>query len=126
MPLLTTAELAQMQADTAATSFDQSFTIKRSTRTADNTGHYSESWSTIVPSVNGTLSQPTPSQMQNYGYLIGALSAWQVRLPVGTNVQQNDRLVVSGQTMRVQIVLQPRSRQITLDLLATEITPEQL
>lgn len=121
MPLITNAEIAQMQADIIATDFDTAFTVKRKTRTPDGTGHYSESITTIVSSVNGNLSQPSANQMQNYGYRIGSLAAWQVRLPVGTNVLENDLLLTSGQTLTVQVIMQPKSRQTNLHLLASEV-----
>src|SRR5215469_10895690 len=84
-------------------SLDLSFTIKRATRTKDTTGHYSDTWNTIV-TVSGNLSQPPPAQLQNYDYLIGALDAWLVRVQVGNNLLPDDRLVTAGgQTMRCMI-----------------------
>jgi hypothetical protein len=71
--------------------------------------------------VNGSLSQPTGTQLQNYDYLIGALAAWQVRVPVGTSVQATDQLHVGGQVLEVQIVLQPQTYQGAIRLLATEV-----
>lgn len=121
MPTLSSAELSAMQSAASSTTFDQTFAVKRLTRTPDGTGHYAESWSTVVASVSGNLSQPTAGQMQNYGFKIGSLAAWQVRLPVGTNVQENDELVVGGQTLRVEVVMTPNSYQTTLHLLASEV-----
>lgn len=121
MPTLTSAELAQMQADVAATTFDQTFTIKRPVRTNDGTGHYSKSETQIATGVLGSIAQPSAGQMANYGYKIGSLAAWQVRLPVGTNVQENDLLIVGSQTLKVQVVMEPMSREIAMHLLASEV-----
>lgn len=117
--MISASELAQLQSD-ANSSFDQSFTIQRLLRTPDGTGHYSETWSTIA-TISGNLAQPTAGQMQNYGYRIGNLATWQVRVPVGTNVQENDQIVVGGQTLRVQVVLSPQSYATALRLLASEV-----
>jgi hypothetical protein len=119
MTMISAAEQAQMQAD-ASTSLDQSFVIQRLTRVPDGTGHYSETWATVA-TAPGNLAQPTAGQMQNYGYKIGSLATWQVRLPVSTNVQENDQLVTNGQTLRVQVVLTPQSYQTCLLLLASEV-----
>lgn len=108
-----------MQAD-ANTSLDQTITIQRLLRTPDGTGHYAEVYSTIG-TTTGNLAQPTAGQMQNYGYKIGSLATWQVRLPVGTNVEEDDQLVTDSQTLRVQVLLSPQSYQTSLRLLASEV-----
>jgi hypothetical protein len=106
----------------ANSAMDQSITIKRVTRSQDTTGHATENWNTLA-TVSGNLAQPTAGQMQNYDYLIGSLSAWQVRMPVGTDCRANDELSVSGLSvpLRVQVILAPQSYQTSLRLLATEI-----
>lgn len=121
MPLISSAELSLMQADVAATAFDTSITIKRPAHTNDGTGHDVGALSTIA-TVSGTVSQPPAELMQNYSYLIGSQDAWQIRLPVGTNVRENDMLTVGGTSnMKVQVVLQPRARQTNLHLLAAKV-----
>lgn len=120
--MLSSAQLAATQA-TANAALDKSITVKRVVRVQGSDGHYSESWSTLE-TVNGNLSQPTGTQMQNYNYLVGPLNTWQVRLPAGTTVAENDRLVIGSQTLRVQVVLQPQSYQTSLRLLASEIEGE--
>src|SRR5262249_51537770 len=99
---------------------DQSVTIQRLSRTPDGTGHYSESWSTIT-TVQGLLAQPSAGLMQNYGYKIVTLATWQVYLPVGTNVQENDRIVTNGQTLLVEVLLEPQSYSLSIRLLASEV-----
>ena len=122
--MISATELAALQA-TANSAMDLSITIKRATRTTDGTGHYSDSWATVT-TVNGNLAQPTGNQMQNYGYLVGPLDTWMVRVPYGTNLQVNDRLVIGSQTLRVQILLQPQSYQTAERVLGTAIQPSEV
>ena len=117
--MLSAAQLAAAQA-TAQRALDQSITIQRATKTPDGAGGSSLVWNTIA-TVNGNLAQPSGQLMQNYDYLIGTTSTWMVRVPVGTNVLENDRLQVGGQTLRVQVLLQPQSYQTALRLLAAEV-----
>ena len=117
--MISASELASMQA-TAQSLYDQTVKIYRPDTTTDSTGHPQEDWP-LLSTTTGAISQPTGSQMQNYGYVIGSLNAWQVFLPVGTDVAEDDRLVIGTQTMTVQAVLQPKSRQINLVILAAEV-----
>jgi|SRR6185437_2643022 len=118
--MLSADQLAQFQA-TATAAMDLSITIQRATLARTALGGQSESYSDHA-TVNGNLSQPTASLLQNYDYLIGDLATWQVRMPVGTDVQANDRLSVAGYPlMRVQVVLQPQSYQTAVRLLASEV-----
>ena len=123
--MIPAAELAALQA-TANSSMDQSIQVKRSTRTKTASGHFTEAWNNVGSPVLGNLAQPTGNQMQNYGYVIGSLDAWMVRLPVGTNVLENDRLVVGGQTLRVQVILQPQSYQTAMRLLASAVQAAEI
>lgn len=117
--MLSASDLAAMQA-VASSALDTACTIQRKTRTPDGTGHYSETLTTIA-TVQCNLSQPTAGQMQNYGYKIGALATWQVRVPTGTNVEEDDLLTINGQTIVVQVVLQPQSYQTSMRLLASQV-----
>lgn len=117
--MLSSAQLAAFQA-AANMAMDETIVIKRATPTSDGMGGSSQVWNTVT-TVSGNLSQPTGAQMQNYGYVIGSLDTWQVRVPVGTNLLENDRLVVGGQTLRVQVILQPQSYQTSMRLLASEV-----
>jgi hypothetical protein len=114
------SELARIQADAAAQTLTLTCQIQRKTLTSDGAGGSTTTWNTIA-TVQAGMSLPTAGQLQNYDYLIGSLAAWQVKLPVGTNVQVQDRLVISGQTLIVQIVLTPRSLPALLTVLASEI-----
>lgn len=118
--MISPAELAALQA-TANSAGDQTITIQRATKTPDGAGGSSLAYNTVA-TVTGNLAQPSGQLMQNYDYLIGTTSTWMVRMPVGTNVKEGDRLeVTDGQTLLVQVVLQPQSYQTSLRLLASEV-----
>jgi hypothetical protein len=118
--MLSSAQLAAFQA-AANSAMDQSIQVMRSTPTKTSSGHFTAVWNNVGSPVLGNLAQPTGNQMQNYGYEIGSEDSWLVRLPVGTNVVGNDRLVVGGKTFRVQFILQPQSYQTAMRLLASAI-----
>ena len=117
--MIPSTELAAMQA-ASNSAMDTAITIQRATDISDGTGHYSQTWGTVA-TVNGSVAQPTANQMQSYDYKIGSLAAWQIRIPVGTNVLENDRLIINGETMVVQVLMSPRSYEITRMLLASEV-----
>jgi head-tail adaptor len=117
--MIPAAELTAMQA-AANSAMDQSITIQRDTQGQDATGHPVDNWATVT-TVMGNLAQPSGTLMQNYDYLIGSQDTWMVRVPTGTNVLENDRLVIGAQTMRVQVLLAPQSYQTSMRLLASVI-----
>jgi hypothetical protein len=119
--MITAAQLARFQA-VAAGAFDETFTQQRAARTFGPTRNVIETWATVTPALAGNLAQPTAGQLQNYGYLIGSLSAWMVRVAVGTDIREGDRLITGdGNTLLVQVVLAPQSYQTSLRVLATEV-----
>lgn len=118
--MLDVLELAQIQSDTAQAACDQSCTVQRYTRTGEPQGGGTQGWNTVA-TCNAGLSQPSAGQLQNYDYIIGILATWQVKLPIGTNVQEQDRLVIAGQTLNVVKLLNPRSYPALITVLATEV-----
>lgn len=121
MNAISAQELAAIQADAAAT-LDKPCVINRKTTTKDKYGSQSTVWNKISPNgLMAGLTQPTAGQLQNYAYAIASLATWQVHLPVGTDVQHQDRIVVDGQTLEVQVVLTPRSYAALLTVLASEL-----
>lgn len=117
---LSATELAALQAAVNAT-LDQTCVIKRNTAGAlDGAGHSTQVLTTIA-TVSCHVSEPTSQLMQNYDFLIGSTSTWLVRLPVGTSVRENDLLTIGGQTLRVQVLLSPRSYPVALRVLAAEV-----
>jgi|SRR5579875_2202728 len=120
--MLSAAELAQLRADAAAAALDQPCTIQRKTRTSDGMGQSTYTWTTISPhGLMAGMTEPTAGQLQNYDYVIGSLAAWHVRLPYGTTVQYQDRLLIGDKTLTVQVVLEPRSYAALLSVLASEV-----
>lgn len=119
MLAISTAELAQIQADAAAT-LDIPCLVQRKAATKDVYGSETDVWNTTT-SVNVGVAQPSGSQLQNYDYKIGSLASWPVHLPVGTDVKEQDHLVMQSQTLVVQVLLTPRSYQALLTVLASEV-----
>lgn len=121
--MVPSAELAQIQADLAAAACDKPCVIQRSAGvTPGPTGAPVKNYQTISqPGLLVGLTQPTGGQLANYDYLIGALATWQVKLPIGTDVQKQDYLVIEGKTLVVQVVLSPQSYPGLLPVLASEV-----
>lgn len=121
MPMnpVSATELAAIQADAAAI-LDLPCTIQRKTPTRDIYGTATEVWNTIA-TVNAGMAQPTAGQLANFDFLIGSLAAWQVKFPVGQDVQHQDHLIIAGETLVVQVILKPRSYAALLTVLAAEV-----
>ena len=116
------AELLAIQLEMASVVCDQPCQIwRKSSLVPDGYGTQSNGGYTLIATTTAGMSQPSGGQLQNYDYLIGSLSAWQVHLPYGTNVQHQDHLVIDSQTLEVQILLDPQSYQVLLTVLASEI-----
>ena len=121
-------ELAAMQA-AAITAMDQTCTIARKSPVRDAYGSQSDNFTTLSQTTYGTgpvpcsVTQPSSQVMQNYDYLIGTLSAWVVRLPATSTIARDDQVTLtsSGQKLRVQTVLDLRSRLIDMHVLVSEI-----
>src|SRR5579859_5694466 len=107
--LLSDSELAELQADAVDVACDQPCQIQRVMATVpDGAGQLTPALLTIATTVAG-ITQPTGTHLQNYDYLIGAMKAWEVRFPVGTDVRGKDTLLIAGKALTVQVVLTPRS-----------------
>lgn len=120
--MLSASELARIQADAQKAVCDKPCVINRKTRTADGMGSTSEAWKPVsATGLMAGLSEPTAGELQNYDYIIGDKAAWKVHLPVGTDVQHQDHLVIEGSTLEVHVILVPRSYPALLAVLAAEI-----
>jgi hypothetical protein len=117
------SELAQIRADLATAVCDKPCSIQRSAGvTAGPTGEAIKDYQTISPvDLMAGMTQPTGGQLANYDYLIGSLAAWQVKFPYGTDVQEQDYLLIEGQTLVVQVELDPHSYAGLTPVLATEL-----
>lgn len=119
--MISAAELARIQADTAAAALDKSCVIQRATVPVKD-GYGSETLPYVtIATVNAGMHQPNGTHLANYDYLIGSLATWEVKFAIGTDVQHQDHLVIEGQTLEVQVILTPRSYPALLTVLASEI-----
>src|SRR5260221_11400943 len=116
------AEITAIQKEAVAAVCDQPCQIFRST--VPVTDAYSsptnKNYGLLSTTVAG-MRQPTAGQLQNYNAKIGSLAAWHVSLPNNTDVEEQDRLVISGETLEVQVLLTPQSYSIFAQVLASEI-----
>lgn len=120
--MLTADELALLQEDLAEAVCDKACIIQRPTLTQDAWGTQSETLVVISdPDLLCGMNQPSAGQLQNYEYVIGSLSAWLVRFPIGTNVQTQDQLTIEGQVLTVQVLLDLHSYPGLLPVLASEV-----
>lgn len=117
--MISSAELAAMQA-ASQSAMDLSIQVQRLTETKDAERNTIRSYATVA-TVAGNLAQPTAGQLANYGFAIADVAAWLVRLPVGTDVRIGDRLIANGQTLEVQVQLQPQSYQTAMRVLVAEV-----
>lgn len=116
----TTAELAQIQADAVSICCDKTCQIYRKTRTSDGMGSSTEAYNLIETTVAG-MAQPSAGELANYDYEIGDKAAWTVRLPIGTDAIAQDHLLIEGNTLEVNILLNPKSYEVFHSVIATEI-----
>jgi hypothetical protein len=124
MLAISAAELASIQADAANAACSLTCTIERYEARADDGQGGGTTTLTPVTTVLAGMSEPSGGQLQNYEYLVGAKAAWQVRFPVGTDVLELDRLSIQGKLLTVDKVLQPRSYQALLTVLASEVNED--
>jgi hypothetical protein len=115
----TAAELAQIRADVAAIALDLDCTIQRATTAKDAWGTETENWATVA-SLKAGMKSPTPATLEAYAYRIGAKLAWQVNFAYGTDVREQDHLVIGSDTMVVQAILSQQSYSSLTTVLATE------
>jgi hypothetical protein len=118
--MLPASELASIQAYAASATCDKTCIVQRKTTAPDGMLSETETFNTIETTTAG-MSDPTGSQLQNFEYKIGSLKAYQVKMPVGTNVEEQDLLLIEGQRLVVQVLLTPRSYPALITLLASEV-----
>src|SRR5690349_16845977 len=120
MNVISAAELAQIQSDVASAALDKDCVIQRATTADDGYGSQTLTYSTIA-TVKAGMTQPSAGMLQNFAYKIQDLAAWQVKFSIGTDVQENDHLVIDGQTLEVHVILTPRSYAALLVVIAAEL-----
>lgn len=123
--MLDAAELAQIQADAAAAACDLPCQIQRSQSTS-GAGGYTTAWPVVSPvGLRVGMTEPGAGTLANYEYMVGDQATWHVRFPFGTDVQELDRLLVTGKdgsvrTLSVVKKLAPKSYPALTSVLATE------
>lgn len=123
--MLDQSELAQIQADAAAVACDLPCLIERSQNTL-GAGGYTTAWTVVSPTgLKVGMTEPTGGQLANYEYMVGDLATWHIHAPFGTDVQELDRLVITGkdgtvQTLSVVKRLTPKSYPALTSVLAAE------
>lgn len=113
-------ELLSIQNDAVDAACDKTCEIYRKTRTPDGMGSSTETYNLIETTVAG-MAQPSSTELANYDYAIGDKAAWTVRLPIGTDAIAQDHLLIEGNTLEVNILLDPKSYEIFHSVIATEI-----
>lgn len=121
MTPISPAEMASIRAS-ANSLLSLPAVIQRKTMTSDTMGQETEVWATVSsPDLLVGMRQPGPAELQNYDFLIGSLSTFQVHFPNGTDVRHQDHVIVGGLTLVVQVLLQPRSYSAYTDTLASVV-----
>ena len=120
MNAISAAEMASIQADVAAT-LNLDCTIQRRPQATDAYGSPGTGTYSTIATCKAGMKQPGATLLQNYAYLIGSKSTWQVQLPEGQDVLERDLLLIGMDKLEVQVLLQPRSYSATTSLLASEV-----
>lgn len=115
----TAAEMAQLRADVANIALDLDCVIQRATTSKDAWGTETETWATIA-TLKAGMRSPKPATLDVYASRIGAKLAWEVNFTYGTDVQEQDHLLIGSETMVVQAVLSVQSYSTLTTVLATE------
>lgn len=122
MNAVSTQEMLSIQQDAAKAACDKPCVIQAKVATKDVDGSETEDWVTTSPSDQMVgMSEPSGGQLANYAYIVGDLATWQLKFPIGTNVNLQNHVIVEGQTMVVQVDLTPRSYPALITVLATEV-----
>lgn len=107
-----------MQAEAAA-ALDTAITVQRITSGSDGYGSSPDTWST-VNTVQGMLSLPTGTYMQDQADRLTSVKTWVVSVPVGTDIRLKDHLVVGTDTLLVETVNAPESYAVLTHILCSE------
>jgi hypothetical protein len=116
--MIPSAELAAMQAQ-VNTALDLSCTIQRKTSPTRTAEGYQVDTYTTIATTTCNLAEPGEALLQNYAYRIANEETWLVRFPFNTSLRADDQIIVSGVTMRVEIVLNPQSYNLSLQALCS-------
>jgi hypothetical protein len=123
MSVLDADELALIQADLAEQVCDKTCEVWRGTQTKDQWGNASipDDSYTLLSTTKAGMQQPSATLLTNYAYRVGSLNSWHVLLPHGTDVAENDHLVIENFVLNVHVLLDPHSVPGLTPTLAAEI-----
>jgi hypothetical protein len=118
---ISAAELLCMQAS-AVIVLDKTCTI---TRVGSGTDTWGSPNSGTTSQIGGTiacmLNKPSPQVLAQYASKVLGRIAWDVALPVGTNVLAGDTINIGTRKLKVEAVLDLESFLILLHVLAVEV-----
>src|SRR6266487_794850 len=114
------ANLDLIRSYAVAAACDKTCVIQEKTTTPGTTGEPLADYETVETTVAG-MTQPTAGQLANYDYVIGSLATWLVKLPIGSRVKPQSLLLIEGQKLEVQVILDPHSFPVLLSVLASEV-----
>ena len=99
---------------------DKVCVVQRRTLTPDGMGGPGGTYSTISTTTAG-MKQPGAGLLAAYASKLGSLATQQVQMPTGIDVQEQDHLLIEGNTLVVQVVLTPQSYSFFTNVLAGRI-----
>lgn len=123
--LISASELSFLQ-DLVEETFDKSCQVQDKTANEDAYGQFTEVWGTIA-TVNVGVALPKSSLLAAYAERIGSLATWLVKFPLDIAIiKEQQHLIITdsqgkSQTLVVQALLTPRSYELYLGVLASEI-----
>lgn len=97
--MLTSDEIAEMRT-TANLTLTETVVVKRKTRSSDSAGGFTVSTATAA-TTTGRVTPATNAGIQVYAQRIGERQAYIVNLPAGTDVREDDQVVIGGVTYEV-------------------------
>lgn len=74
----------------------------------------------VIAEVKATRKRPGTRLIQLYKDRLGDMTAWEISLPLGTDVQEGDILTIAGDTMEVRVLLE-QTWKVSEDVIATEV-----
>lgn len=74
----------------------------------------------IIAEVKATRKRPGTRLIQLYKDRLGDMTAWEISLPLGQDVQESDILTIDSDTMEVKVLLN-QTWSVSVDVIATEL-----
>lgn len=118
---LSASELASMQAAIQTQIMDKTCSIQRATASSDGQGHTTQTYATIASNVACALNKPSGGWMIAQAAKMTDVSTWALFVPIGTDIQHKDHIVIAGSTYTIQTVFSPETFQLVLSALVTQV-----